>query len=394
MSMANDITDRKAAEENLRQSQKMESVGTLAGGIAHEFNNILGGIIGYAEIAKDDVPANSPVQESLDEILKFSIRARDIVRQILSFSRKGMKDMKPVQPHIIIKEELKVLRASIPATIEIRQNINERAGTIIADQTQLQQVGMNLCINAAHAMQGSGGVLEITFSPVALDAVTAKQYPDLKPGSYVKLTVSDTGRGIDPKIIDKIFDPFFTTKKVGQGTGMGLSVVHGIVKDHGGAITVSSKLGQGTTFTLLFPRVEDAKEEEVEFAAIIPTGTERILLVDDEQGLVVLAKIMLERLGYTVTAMTNPLETLDLFRKNPQDYDLVITDLTMPHLPGDRLAAEITSIRPEIPVIIATGYSNAVDDDKLKGIGIKAFIPKPYQKQELAKTIRLVLDGK
>jgi len=388
-----DITDRKQAEENLRQSQKMESVGTLAGGVAHEFNNILGGITGYTEIAIDDAHEDSPVRESLDEILKLSNRARDVVKQILSFSRKGKKEFKSIQPHLIIEDSLKVLRATIPTTIEIKHNLDANSGTILADPTQINQVGTNLCMNAAHAMEESGGVLEIGLSPVVLDAEDVKPCPDLETGEYVKLTVSDTGTGIDPNNIGKIFDPFFTTKGVGKGTGMGLSVVHGIIKDHGGEITVSSKLGEGTTFTVFLPKVE-SKSEETKIEDAIPTGTENILVVDDEEHMVFLTKTILGRLGYKVTALTNSLEALNIFKKDPQRYDLIITDLTMPHLTGDRLASEIIAIRPDMPVIIATGYADALESEKVKQSGIKAFIPKPCQKQDLAKTIRLILDEK
>ncbi len=386
-----DITQELQQERQLQQGQKMESIGTLAGGVAHEFNNILGGMLGYAEIAKDDAPANSPVQESLDEIAKLGMRARDVVRQILSFSRKDRQESKLIQPHIIVTEELKVLRATIPTTVEIRHKIDEKSGSILGDQTQIQQVIMNLCMNAAHAMEEKGGVLDISLSPVVLDAEEVKPYLDLKPGEYAKLTIKDTGAGIDPGNIDKIFDPFFTTKEVGKGTGMGLSVVHGIIKDHGGAIGVSSKLGEGTTFTVFLPKAEgevEAKKAEES----LPTGTENILLVDDEEFMVFPQKKILERLEYTVTAMTSSLEALELFKNDPQRYDLIITDLTMPHMTGDRLAAEVTGIRPDMPVILATGYADAVDDERVIQSGIKSFIPKPCNKQDLAKTIRLILD--
>ncbi len=389
--MGRDITGRKQLEENLRQSQKMESVGTLAGGVAHEFNNILGGITGYTELAIDDAPQNGPVRESLDEILSLSNRARDVVKQILAFSRKGTKEHKPLQAHLIIEESLKVLRATIPSTIEIKPRIDENSGTILADPTQLNQICTNLCMNAAHAMEDNGGVLEIGLTSVILDSEDVKQYSDLKTGEYVKLTVSDSGSGINPENLAKIFDPFYTTKGVGKGTGMGLSVVHGIIKDHNGAIAVSSKLGEGTTFTVFLPRVE-ARIDKIENDDAIPTGAESILVVDDEEQLVFLLKTILGRLGYNVTAMTSSLETLELFKKDPLRYDLIITDLTMPNLTGDRLASEIIAIRPNMPVIIATGYTHAVDSEKVKQSGIKAFIPKPYQKQDLAKTIRLILD--
>ncbi len=388
-----DVTERKQLEEKLQQSHKMESVGTLAGGVAHEFNNILGGITGYTEIAMDDAHEDRPVLESLDEILKLSNRAKDVVRQILSFSRKGKKEFKPIQPHLTIGESIKVLRATIPTTIKIKHNLDANSGTILADTTQINQVGTNLCMNAAHAMEDSGGVLEIGLFPVVLDAQDVKPYPDLETGEYVKLTVSDTGNGIDPKNIDKIFDPFFTTKRVGKGTGMGLSVTHGIIKDHGGEITVSSKLGEGTTLTVFLPKIE-SKSEEAKIDDAVPTGTENILVVDDEEHMVFLIKTILGRLGYNVTALTSSLDALNLFKKDPQRYDLIITDLTMPHLTGDRLASEIITIRPDMSVIIVTGYTDAVDSEKVKQSGIKAFIPKPCQKQELARTIRLILDEK
>lgn len=388
-----DITERKKMEAIIQQAQKMDSIGTLAGGIAHEFNNILGGILGYSEIAKDDAPVNSPVQESLEEISKLGMRARDVVRQILSFSRKDRQERRLIQPHRIIAEELRVLRATIPVTVEIRHSLDEHSGSILGDVTQIQQVVMNLCTNAAHAMGDNGGILDIGLSAIVLDAEGIKSHPDLEPGQYVKLTVRDTGAGIDETIIDKIFDPFFTTKGVGHGTGMGLAVVHGIVLDHGGSITVRSAVGQGTTFTVLLPRAHNAVEEMVR-EDHLPSGTENILIVDDEEFMVFTRKKMLERLGYTVTAMNSSLETLELFKQDPHRYDLIITDLTMPHLTGDRLAAEVTAIRRDMPVILATGYADAVDREKVKQSGIAAFLPKPCKKQDLAKTIRLILDRK
>ncbi len=387
-----DITERKNLADALQQSQKMESVGTLAGGVAHEFNNILGGITGYTEIAIDDASQDSSVRESLDEILKLSHRARDVVKQILAFSRKGKPERKMIQLHLLVKEEIKVLRAMIPSTIEIREAIDEQAGIVSGDPTQLQQVCMNLSMNAAHAMEERGGVLEIGLLPVVLDAEDVKQYSGLKPGEHVQVTVRDSGIGIDPKILDKIFDPFFTTKEVGKGTGMGLSVVYGIIMNHGGAITVESKIGHGTTFTVLFPAAKNVIEEITQ-SDDLPTGTENILIVDDEEYMVFPQKKILERLGYQVTAMTNSLETLELFKKDPQRYDLIITDLTMPNLTGDRLTSEVIAIRPDMPVIIATGYTDAIDNEKVKHSGIAAFISKPCKKQDLAKTIRLILDG-
>ena len=390
--VSTDITERNQMQEQLQQSQKMDTIGTLAGGIAHEFNNILGGIFGFLDIAREDVPVNSPVQESLDEIHRLGMRARNVVKQILAFSRKDHQKKRPIQLSLVLKEELKMLRATIPATIEIRHHLDASCGPIMGDPMQIQQVIMNLCVNAKDAMEKKGGVLDISLSPVVLDMADIRSHPDLPPGEYAKLSVSDTGNGIAPEIMDKIFDPFFTTKDVGKGTGMGLSVVHGIIKDHGGTITVSSEPGEGTTFTVLF-RVTDAEGTTKAEEKSLPTGTENILLVDDEDFIIFPQKKILEKLGYKVTAMTGSLETLALFSKNPQRYDLIITDLTMPNLTGDRLAAEVTAIRPDMPVILTTGYADSVDSENVKQSGIKAFISKPFQREALAKTIRLVLDA-
>ena len=391
-SINRDVTQNRRLVQELQQSQKMESIGTLAGGIAHEFNNILGGIFGFLDIAREDVPVNSPVQESLDEIHRLGMRARNVVKQILAFSRKDHQKKRPIQLSLVLKEELKMLRATIPATIEIRHHLDASCGAIMADPMQIQQVIMNLCVNAKDAMENKGGVLDISLSPVVLDMADIRLHPDLPPGEYAKLSVSDTGSGIAPEIMDKIFDPFFTTKDVGKGTGMGLSVVHGIIKDHGGTITLSSKSGEGTTFTVLLP-VTDAEVTPKAEEKSLPTGTENILLVDDEDFIIFPQKKILEKLGYKVTAMTGSLETLALFSKNPQRYDLIITDLTMPNLTGDRLAAEVTAIRPDMPVILTTGYADSVDSENVKQSGIKAFISKPFQREALAKTIRLVLDA-
>lgn len=391
--MAIDITDLKNAEEQLRQSHKMESVGTLAGGIAHEFNNILGGVFGYLELAREEASGNGPIQESLEEIHRLGMRAKDIVSQILIFSRKDHHKRIAIRLSTVIKEELKMLRATIPATIEIRHSLDDTRDTILADPTQIQQVIINLCVNARDAMQVKGGLLEISLSPVVLDVENIKQYPDLSSGEYVKLLVSDTGSGIAPENIKKIFDPFFTTKAVGEGTGIGLSVVHSIIKDHGGAVTVSSDPGQGTLFTVLLPVTDTAASAKAE-EETLPVGTENVLIVDDEDFLVIPQKKILERLGYKVTARTDSLDALELFTKDPHHFDLIITDLTMPKLTGDRLAAAVIAIRPDIPIILSTGYADAADNEKFKQCGIKAFIPKPFQKEALAKILRQILDEK
>ncbi len=387
-----DITHKRRMEEHLLTSQKMQSVGTLAGGIAHEFNNILGGIMGYTELALEDIPADSPGRDSLEEISKLSDRARDVIKQLLMFSSKSWQERTVLQPHLPVASGLRVLRATTPASIEIRSDISENTGPIMGDPIQLQQVLVNLCLNAVQALEGaSGGLIEVGLWPVVPDAALLEKCPELSVREYTQLTVTDNGTGIEPEILHQIFDPFFTTKDVGKGSGLGLAVVHGIVKNHGGTIHVSSTPGRGTTVTAFFPKaraeqtVADRKEE-------IPTGNEHILLVDDEGYLAVTTKRILEHLGYTVTALTDSRETFEIFKADPEQFDLVITDLSMPHMNGDRLASEIVGIRPDIPVILATGYADAVSDDTLQACGIKALLPKPSQKRDIAGVIRSVLD--
>jgi len=383
-----DITEAKQTERQLQQVQKMESIGTLAGGIAHDFNNMLGIIVGNTELAMDDVPEWNAARQNLEEIRTASMRARDMVKQIMAFSRQSPQEMKPVRMSPIIKESLKLLRSSIPTTIEIHQNISSESDTVRADPTQINQVLINLCTNAAHAMGEKAGVLEVSLEHIELDAHSAIHYHDLSSGKYVRLTVSDTGNGIEPKILERIFDPYFTTKKVGEGSGMGLSVIHGIVKSHGGGISVSSKPGKGTIFHVLFPYIEDEPEPEVEIAVEIPGGKERILFVDDEKAMVDAIQPMVERLGYKVTARTSSIEALEAFRANPDKFDLVITDFTMPNMTGLELAKELLKLRSDIPIILCTGYSEHINEYKAKGSGIRAFLMKPVVLGEIAKTIR------
>ncbi|MDY6990673.1 MAG: PAS domain S-box protein [Thermodesulfobacteriota bacterium] len=398
-SMVTDMTKRRRAEEErrtleaqLRQAMKMEAIGTLAGGIAHDFNNILSVILGNTEMAMDDVSRQHPAQESLKEVSNACLRARDLVKQILSFSRQTEQEMKPVKLGPIVDEALKFLRSTIPSTIDINQHVSAESDTVMADATQMHQVLVNLCGNAAQAMSKKGGVLDVSLEGLLLDEVDAGQYSDLMPGDYFRLTVKDTGPGIPPDIIDRIFDPYFTTKEVGQGSGMGLAVVHGIVKTHGGAIAVDSAPGRGTTFHVLFPRVARQIQPESEISDAIPKGNERILFVDDEASVLNVAKAMLERLGYEVVTPRSSLEALDLFRREPDGFDLVITDMTMPHMTGDRLAEEMMKIRAGIPIVLCTGYSGQIDEERAQAIGIKAFLTKPLSKREIAKTIRMVLD--
>jgi PAS domain S-box-containing protein len=394
-----DITERKIAEEEktklqsqLQHVQKMESIGTLAGGIAHDFNNMLGIIVGNTELAMDDVPEWNPARHNLEEIGIASMRARDVVKQILAFSRQSPQEMKPVSISPIIKESLKLLRSSIPTTIKIHQNISSESDTIRADPTQINQILINLCTNAAHAMGEKGGVLEVSLKNIELDECSTIHYHDLSPGKYVRLTVSDTGHGIEPKILERIFDPYFTTKKVGEGSGMGLSVVHGIVKSHGGYFLVDSELGKGTTFQVFFPYIESKLEPEIEITVEIPRGKERILFVDDEKAMVDAIQPMIERLGYKVTSRTSSIEALKAFRANPDRFDLVITDFTMPNMTGMELAKELLKLRSDILIILCTGYSEHINEAKAKGSGIRAFLTKPVVLGEIAKTIRKVLD--
>jgi PAS domain S-box-containing protein len=388
-----DITESKRFEFQLQQARKMESFGTLAGGIAHDFNNILGIIIGNTELAMDDVPKWKPAHLNLEEVLTASFRARDVVRQLLSFARRTNIEKKPVNIGRIIQESLKWLRSSIPTSIELRQNISKDIDTILANPTQINQILINLSTNAHHAMP-YGGILEISLKNVELDEASAAQHPDLTPGRYVNLKVSDTGQGISAREMDRIFDPYFTTKDVGKGTGMGLSVVHGIVKSHEGTISVQSQYGQGTTVSIFFPVAEEPAVIETEPVEDLPTGNERILFVDDEESILYAGRMSLERLGYQVEVRLDPVEALELFRANPDQFDLVITDMTMPKMTGDQLVREILKIRPDMPIIISTGFHEKVDEEKARQIGIRQYIEKPLKRRILARVVREVLDDR
>ena len=383
---------RKALENQLRQSQKMEAIGTLAGGIAHDFNNILAAILGYADMAKDEISEFSPAKYQIEQVLLAGNRAKDLVKHILSFSRKELHSKKPVQIAVIVSEAVQFLRATIPTTIEITVSFDEQCGTIMADPTQIHQVIVNLCTNAYQAIGDDGGVMEVSLSMKEVVEVDKRDGMELRPGKYVVLSVKDNGPGIESKIIDRIFDPYFTTKEVGKGSGMGLAVVHGIMKSHDGIVTVDSKLGSGTIFSAIFPAIEAIAIEESQPAGVQPRGKEKILVVDDEESIVDLTKRMLERLGYMVTSQTDSLVALEVFRSKPEYFDLVISDQTMPKLNGAQLAKEIMQIRSDMPIILCTGYSSKIDDEKARSLGIKAFAMKPVRLAELARLIRQVLD--
>jgi PAS domain S-box-containing protein len=389
-----DISEKKKLEARLRQAYKIEAIGTLSGGIAHDFNNVLSIILGNAELAIDDIPEWSPARFNLEQIRTASMRAKDVVRQLLNFSRKANQELKPTKIIPVVKDALMFLRATIPSSIEIRQNIQDASDTVLADSTQIHQVILNLGTNAFHAMEETGGILEVGIKNVVFDQVAATPYSDLVPGKYVELTISDTGQGIAPEFRERIFDPYFTTKEIGKGTGMGLSVVLGIVKGHSGAISVDSEPGKGTRIQIFLPIVE--KEAVTEFISEgkLFTGNENILFVDDEESLADLGRLSLEKMGYRVTTTTRPAEALELFCANPDQFDLVITDMTMPQMTGDRLTKKILKIRPDMPIIICTGFHEKMTEKKSTEIGAHAFLIKPVSTSNLSQRVREVLDKK
>jgi signal transduction histidine kinase/CheY-like chemotaxis protein len=382
------------SERQLQQVMKLQAIGTLAGGIAHDFNNILFPIVGYTELTMDDIPADSQARKNLEEILKATNRAKELVQQILTFSRQGGQERKPLRVQFLIKEALKLLRATIPSTIEIECNVTDECGPILGDPTQIHQVVMNLCTNAYHAMQQTGGKLEVTLKEIDVSYEKSVERVGMKVGPYLELGVKDAGHGMEPEVLERIFEPYYTTKEQGKGTGLGLSVIHGIIKNHGGDISVSSQPGKGTTFTVYLPVIDDIEvETEPREAAVACQGSERILLVDDEKQIIDIEQQILERLGYTVTPKIDSEEALEEFATLPERYDLVITDMTMPKMTGVQLARELMDIRPDIPVILCTGFNESITEEKALAMGIDKFIMKPIVKDELAKTIRTVLDN-
>jgi signal transduction histidine kinase/ActR/RegA family two-component response regulator len=395
--LENKVEERTKAlaqsERQLQQAMKLQAIGTLAGGIAHDFNNILFPIVGYTELTMDDVPEDSQARQNLEEILKATNRAKGLVQQILTFSRQGGQERKPLKVQVLIKEALKLLRATIPSTIEIECNINEACRHIMGDPTQIHQVVVNLCTNAYHAMQETGGTLEVGLEEVDISYEKSVERVGMKVGPHLELTVKDAGHGMGPDVMERIFEPYYTTKEQGKGTGLGLSVIHGIIKNHGGDISVSSQPGKGATFTVYLPVIDDIDVEiEPIEAASANRGNEHILLVDDEEQIIDIEKQILERLGYRVTAKTDSQEALEEFSTLPEKFDLVITDMTMPKMNGDQLALKLMDIKPDIPVILCTGFNETINEEKALAMGIDRFVMKPIVKDDLANTIRSVLD--
>jgi signal transduction histidine kinase/CheY-like chemotaxis protein len=401
-----DITENKNSEkehrmlqEQLVQAQKMEAIGTLAGGIAHDFNNILAAVMGYTELTLLSVPKKSQLANQLNHVIKASLRAKELVDQILTISRQTSQDFQPqpIQIGLIIKEALKLIKSTFPSTIQLQLKIVSK-GKVVIDPSQMHQITMNLCTNAKHSMQKNGGILTVELTDINIDpqAAILDQDPDLQPGPYIRLAIIDTGHGMAPEIVKRIFEPYFTTKEKDVGTGLGLAMVHGITKSCGGTVLLQSKIGKGTAFYVYLPRSDSdqAGKDTDESTAVQspPTGAERILFVDDEPELITLGREMLERLGYQVVTENNGIDALKTFREKPDHFDVVVTDMTMPKMTGEILARELINIRPKIPIILCTGFSEQINEPKAKAIGVKAFLMKPLTLSRLAETVRAVIE--
>jgi signal transduction histidine kinase/ActR/RegA family two-component response regulator len=411
-----DITERKAAEEILRRSaeeleelvrqrtaeitkrddiirrtQKIEALGTLAGGIAHDFNNVLSTIMVNAELTLLEAGDREPERKQLSLLLQAARRGQELVKQIITFSRQREQDRKPLRLSPVVKDALKFLRSSLPSSIEIREDVEESSDSIMGDASQVSQILMNLCVNAAHAMRERGGILKVELKAVDIGPEMSAKRPELQPGPHVSLIVSDTGSGMSADVADRVFDPFFTTKPPGEGTGLGLSVVYGIVKSYGGGISVDSEPGQGSTFSVFLPRIMAPPEETRARPGVVRGSSERVLLVEDDAAQLQGVSALLERLGYTVTSRTDSAEALALFERDPLGFDLLITDQTMPKLAGSQLAEAALKIRPGLPVILCTGFSEVVDGDKAALIGIREFLYKPFGMREISQSIRRAL---
>jgi PAS domain S-box-containing protein len=398
VSFVKDISERKEAEKQrvkmearMRETQKMESLGTLAGGIAHDFNNILGAILGYAEMAQYECPADSRLEYYATQITKAGYRAKELVQQILLFSRQGSSEKGPIDVGRVVDEAFKLIKASLPANIEILANISHDLAPIFANEIHIHQIVMNLCTNAYYAMKSFGGTLNVSLTAVAIQDHDIKTFSEIQPGNYLKLSISDTGCGIPSDIINRIFDPYFTTKPIGEGTGLGLSTIHGIVKDHSGSIKVYSEVGIGTTFHIFLPTAEATAEITVEKLEQLPMGSGCILFVDDEESLLDIGRDLLSRLGYQVETRASALDALEAFQVDPQKFDLVISDITMPKMTGDEIARQIKAIRPEIPIILCSGFSDRINPQTMETIGISALLMKPIIYADLAQTVHRIL---
>ncbi len=385
--------EKKELENQLQHLHKVEAIGTLAGGIAHDFNNLLTPILGYAELVEESVADNDDASRQIAEVIKAGYRATDLVRQILTFSRKGSGTEDFFTPGIMVKESLKLLRASLPSTIEIHEEISNNCGMIHADPTKFQQIIINICTNGVHAMENEKGILTVKLANKELTAKDLLPYRDLRPGQFIEIIISDTGCGMDETTRLHIFEPYFTTKEQGRGTGLGLAIVHGIICEMHGMVQVKSEIGQGTTFAIYIPSAEklQLKKKIPAMATKLPTGTEHILCIDDEEPVLRAEKLILEGLGYRVTAEKDSQAALTEFKNNPTDFDLIFTDQTMPNLTGTELASQILAIRPEIPIILCTGYSTLVSEESAQAMGIKSFLMKPVSRQQMAETVREVL---
>ena len=394
--------ERQQAEEALRereaelhQMQKMEAIGTLAGGIAHEFNNILTAILGFTSLTLDDVPRGEKAWLNLHEVLKAGNRAKDLVQQLLTFSRPSMHEREPVSLVKVVEEAMPLIRAMLPATVEMHRDFSSDAAMVLANRTQLHQVVFNLCANAEHAMRENGGVLELSVRTIEINAANAASHPQLAPGSYVRFSIRDTGHGIAPELRHCIFEPFFTTKGADEGSGMGLAIVHGIIASYSGTVTVEGTQGEGSLFTIYLPQIMTTTPPErtpEPLETIAPKGQGRILFVDDEEMLARLGRGLLEHLGYQVVTHTSSLDALNAFRNDPYGYDLVVTDQTMPRMTGATLVEALRAIRPDIPIVLCTGFSHLMSVEKAQALGVDAFVMKPGVTLELAETIQRILE--
>ncbi|MBX3025164.1 response regulator [bacterium] len=385
---AEDVTKRRQLEEQIRQAQKMEAIGHLAGGVAHDFNNILAAIVGNAQLALSDTAADHPARTSLEEIFKACTRARMLVQQILTFSSQQPQTRRVIALGPVVEETVNFLRATIPAAVELALTLDPAAPPVLADPTQVHQVVANLCTNAWHALEDGPGRIAVSLRRVALDAAGASHLAGLRPGPAACLVVTDTGAGMDAATLERMFEPFFTTKELGKGTGMGLAVVHGIVQGHDGAIAVRSQPGRGTTAEVYFPAAADAAQDAAPAAAVAPRGDgQHILYLDDEEPLVRLASRMLERLGYRISAFTSAAEAVQAFRDDPHRFDLVIADLNMPGASGLHVAAELLALRPDLPIALCSGHVTEDLKQRARAAGLREVLYKPNTMQELSDAI-------